>query len=147
MNIKRIPYRTEDLHPEVRFQFSALAEDLALAYQADRTEFLLEPFEGFRSIDRQRHLLAEGTTKAGPWESAHQFGLAVDFVPRRIREITKTADHPARTIREWYWPAAEHDDWKVLSELAAQHGLLTPITWDKPHVQHPYWKQIRKKWR
>ena len=134
MNIKRIPYRTEDLHPEVRFEFSALAEDLALAYQADRTEFLLEPFEGFRSIDRQRHLLSEGTTKAGPWESAHQYGLAVDF------------DHPARTIREWYWPAAEHDDWKVLSELAAQHGLLTPITWDKPHVQHPYWQQIRKKW-
>ena len=56
MNIKRIPFRTEDLHPEVRFEFSALAEDLALAYQADRTEFLLEPFEGFRSIDRQRHL-------------------------------------------------------------------------------------------
>ena len=79
MNIKRIPYRTEDLHPEVRFEFSALTEDLALAYQADRTEFLLEPFEGFRSLDRQRHLLAEGTTKAGPWESAHQFGFAVDF--------------------------------------------------------------------
>ena len=84
MNITRKQFSITDLHAEVRGVFSALSEDLALAYQADKTEFLIEPFEGLRSPDRQAHLLSKGTTKAGPWKSAHQYGLAVDFVPRRI---------------------------------------------------------------
>lgn len=138
MKISRKEFLITDLHPEVRGQFSALAENLVLAYQADITEFLLEPFEGFRSAARQTYLLTEGTTKAGPWKSAHQFGLAVDFVPRRLRG--------AGEAREWYWPPAEHNDWEILSELAREHGLTTPIKWDRPHVQHPFWKQIINAW-
>lgn len=146
MSIDRRVYSITDLHPEMRGPASALTEALALAYQADITEFLLEPFEGFRSPARQNYLLTEGTTKAAAWQSAHQFGLAVDFVPRRIREITKTHGHDSVTRREWYWPAAEHNDWQVLAELASEHGLLSPISWDKPHIEHPHWKTIRKVW-
>ena len=138
MNINRRKFDISDLHAEVRFQFSALTEDLALAYQSNVTQFLLEPFEGLRSPDRQAYLLTEGTTKAGPWKSAHQYGLAVDFVCRR--------PGPNADRLDWYWPPAVHNDWEVLAELAAQHGLLTPISWDKPHVEHPYWKQIKNVW-
>ncbi|WBY54298.1 putative endolysin [Microvirus sp.] len=137
MNIERRKFLITDLHPEVRGVFSALAEDLVMAYQADKTEFLLEPFEGLRSPDRQAHLLSKGTTKVGPWKSAHQYGLAVDFVPRRLN---------ANGISEWHWPPTKHNDWEVLSELAAQHGLRTPISWDRPHVEHPYWRQVRNVW-
>lgn len=141
MQITRRKFNLADLHAEVRGVFSALAEDLALAYQADKTEFLLEPFEGLRSPDRQAHLLTEGTTKVGPWKSAHQYGLAVDFVPRRI-----IAYDDGTTRRDWYWPPIEHDDWQALAELAAHHGLTTPIQWDPGHVEHPFWKQIRNVW-
>ena len=141
MNITRKKFTITDLHAEVRGVFSALSEDLTLAYQADKTEFLIEPFEGLRSPDRQAHLLSKGTTKVGPWKSAHQYGLAVDFVPRRIVSFSGGA-----AVREWHWPPAEHDDWQILAELAAAHGLRTPIVWDKPHVEHPYWQQIRNVW-
>ena len=141
MNIGRRKFSITDLHAEVRWVFSALAEDLALAYQADKTEFLLEPFEGLRGPDRQNYLLAEGVTKAGAWKSAHQYGLAVDFVPRRIIEYR---DGLAR--REWHWPETKHSDWAVLRELATARGLRNAIDWDRPHVEHPYWQQIRNVW-
>ena len=137
MNIQRRPFALSDLHAEVRGQFGALAEDLALAYQSDRTEFRFEPFEGLRSPDRQNHLLAEGTTKARAWQSPHQFGFAVDYVPRVLRGIGDSARW------QWHWPESEHDDWKVLAELAAEAGLRTPIGWDKPHVEHPFWRDVR----
>ena len=143
MNIARRPFSITDLHPEVRGQFSALAEDLTLAYQADHTEFRFEPFEGLRSPDRQNHLFTEGTTKARAWQSAHQFGLAVDFVPRILK--FRPGDSEGRW--HWHWPATEHNDWQVLSELAVEHGLLTPIAWDKAHVEHPHWRAFRKVWK
>ena len=143
MNIKRRPFAFDDLHAEVRWQFSALTEDLALAYQADATEFRFEPFEGLRSPDRQNNLFTEGTTKARAWESAHQFGFAVDFVPKRLQ--FKPGESEGRW--NWYWPPVEHDDWKVLAELAAQHGLAATIKWDPGHVEHPFWKQMRKVWK
>lgn len=141
MNITRREFSITDLHAEVRGVFSALTENLALAYQANKTEFLLEPFEGLRSPDRQLHLLSKGTTKVGPWKSAHQYGLAVDYVPRRLVFGSELSG-----VRDWHWPPVEHDDWEVLAELASAHGLITPIKWDKPHVEHPYWKQIRNVW-
>ena len=71
------------------------------------------------------------------YASAHQFGFAVDYVPRVLRGIGDNARW------QWYWPESEHDDWKVLAELAAEAGLRTPIVWDKPHVEHPFWRDVR----
>lgn len=133
----RRPFAVSDLHPEVRGQFGALTEALVWAYQTDRTQFRFEPFEGFRTADRQNHLLTKGTTKARAWQSAHQFGFAVDYVPRVLRGIGDNARW------QWHWPKVEHNDWKVLAELAAEAGLSAPISWDKPHVEHPLWKDIR----
>ena len=138
MNLKLIrrPFAVSDLHPEVREQFSALTEALVWAYQTDRTQFRFEPFEGFRTAERQNHLFTEGTSKARAWQSAHQFGFAVDYVPRILRGIGDNARW------EWHWPEAEHDDWEILAELATDAGLRTPIGWDKPHVEHPFWREI-----
>jgi len=130
MNIKRRPFAFDDLHAEVRFQFSALAEDLALAYQSDRTEFRFEPFEGLRSPDRQNHLFTEGTTKARAWQSAHQFGFAVDFVARDPYSL------------EWSWK--DDEDWDLLHTMARDFGLHAPIKWDKPHIESPLFKEYIK---
>ena len=130
------------LYPEMQWPTRALAEDLTLAHQANLTEFRFEVFETYRSFWRQAELFAKGTTKARPGQSAHQFGFAVDFVP-----FLSQAEAVALGVRPgWYWPKAEHGDWEVLSELAAQHGLRTPISWDKPHIEFPGWKEIRKRW-
>jgi len=125
------------LYPEMQGPVRALAEQLVLAYQADKTEFRFEIFETYRSFWRQAQLFREGTTKARAWQSAHQFGFAVDYVPRILRGIGDNARW------QWHWPEVEHNDWKVLAELAAEAGLRTPIAWDKPHVEHPFWRDAR----
>lgn len=143
MNITRRPFSIAELHAEVRGQFSALTQDLVTAYETNSTEFRFEPFEGLRGPDRQNHLFAERTSKASAWQSAHQFGLAVDFVPK----ILKFGPEDDIGRWHWYWPDASHGDWVILGELAEKHGLKRDIDWDKPHVEHPHWKAIRKVWK
>lgn len=141
---KREDFDFADLHPEVRKQFSDLALLMLDAWRKGETRYLYVPFEGYRSGARQRALLAEGVTKAKPYASAHWFGLAVDFVADRktdipLAERTKELKHyPA-----WYWPPADHDDWRVLGEAAAAMGLKRHIKWDKPHVESPIFEAMR----
>src|SRR5215470_5472340 len=78
------PKRNSDpafLHPVFRQKAAELLEILA----AEQIPFRL--FEGYRSPERQQYLYAQGRTrpgkiitKAGPWMSYHQYGLAADFV-------------------------------------------------------------------
>jgi hypothetical protein len=119
------------LHPKARAQFAGLAQDLVLAHQAGTSKFLFKIYEGFRHPSRQVHLIAKGATKAGPWQSAHQFGLAADFVP---------VEPGSNWMWTWDVPTAQ---WDLLHEMAARRGLAAPISWDKPHIQHPLWNKIR----
>lgn len=89
--------------------------------------FLL--FEGYRSPQDQSVMLARGTSKAGPMESAHQFGLAADFVPF--------------IDGNWRWDV-EPEVWEALDREAAAFGLLRPLEWDRAHVQHPAWAKVRR---
>lgn len=127
------PIRGYDLlHPVVRPAFEALGADLKASYKEGTIKTLFLPFETYRYPQRQLVLIQAGTTKAMPYESAHQFGLAVDFVP------WVTLDG----ISQWSW----HKDapWKVMHMMAERHGLKAPISWDQAHVQHPRWDEIRK---
>jgi peptidoglycan L-alanyl-D-glutamate endopeptidase CwlK len=90
------------------------------------TPFLL--FEGYRHPTDQLVMLARGTSKAGPMESAHQFGLAADFVPF--------------IDGNWRWDV-EPEVWDQLDREAKAFGLLRPIAWDRAHVEHPAWKRVR----
>jgi hypothetical protein len=125
----------ELLHPKAVESFHGLNKDLALAYKAGVTHTLFKPFESFRGPLRQAHVLATGASKARPWQSPHNYGLAVDFVPF----IPATADW---TIGEWSW--ASHHDYKFLAACARDNGLRAPIPWDLCHVQHPLWSQLRE---
>lgn len=124
----------EFLNPKAIEAFEGLAKMLALAYESGETQTLFKPFETFRHPLRQLDLFAKGTTKARPWKSAHNYGLAVDYVPF----IPLSAN---RAIGEWSW-RADHD-YKFLAASAVHFGMRAPISWDPCHVEHPLWLKLR----
>jgi len=111
------------LHPLFREKALELLDRLA----AEGVPFRL--FEGFRSAERQQYLYAQGrtrpgpiVTKARPWASYHQYGLAGDFVI-----FEKGAwSWDARGVRMRYW--------KRLQEAGKQLGL-EPLSFEMPHLQ------------
>lgn len=121
------------LHPVAFTQFTNLAMHLSDAYSKGDTRTHFRPFEGYRSPARQAHLMNQHppVTKAGMWESAHQFGLAVDFV--------------AFDGFQWSWN--DREDWLFLQRSARTFGLHVPIAWDKAHVQHPAWDRSGERMR
>lgn len=114
------------LHPLMRPHVEALMLDLIEHRNP------LRIFEAWRSPVRQVDLKADvrKITKAGPWESAHQYGMAVDFaLPRG---------------KGWSWSVGRHH-WELLHTLAVSHGLLVPSPgWDPGHVEHPAFAALRR---
>jgi len=114
-----------DLHPDVKARF------LSLHRAAAFPQFNLMPFETLRSPARQRELLNRQppVTKVPAWESAHQYGLAVDYV-----------HYDGNT---WSWNAVSAEQWQRFHTLLDEHGLAAPISWDPGHVQPKEgWKQL-----
>lgn len=115
----------EFLQPEFRVRVADLLYDLDQVMHTQNWQI----FEAFRHPARQAWLLENTTsTKAGPWQSAHQYGLAVDLVPR-----------PAG---KWSWDAGIH--WDLMKKAAVSHGLRVPISWDKAHVEDARWPNVRR---
>lgn len=143
------------LNPKFARKVETLHQTLTRSYQAGETEVRFQIFETFRHPFRQIQLIAEKTTKAGPWQSAHQYGLAADFVPyldpvkRTEAEVRlwmafrkKTTINPGEG--GWYWPEATDPCWKVLRNKCAIIGVQNTITWDRPHVQDPRFDEMKK---
>lgn len=115
------------LHPLAVGRFTALRDAMRDLHERGVMESLFAPFETYRTPLRQRQMLRDGVSKAGPWQSPHQFGLAVDFVPK-VQGL-------------WSWD--EHLPYGILKEQAEACGLCVPISWDKCHVEVPGWRSIR----
>lgn len=125
--IERSPFRLTDLHPMVRPDFENLIKSLEERNALSNYKF--HPFEGFRSPERQIYLKEQKHTWVGPWRSAHQWGLAVDFVPK--------------LNGKWTWEAPDLD-WHSLAMLANRHGLRVPYGKDKCHVEATdLWNRLR----
>jgi len=126
-------FRFDQLHPLMRQRAEYLAWDLTEAFRLQDTTTLFAPFEGYRSPDRQQEQFNQKplVTKAVKWRSAHQYGLAIDFV--------------AWTANGWSWD--DNHDWDMVTTLARRNGLDCPISWDRAHVQHPAWQEINAAWR
>ena len=86
-------------------------------------------FEGFRSPQRQQYLYEQGrtrpgsiVTKAKPWTSYHQYGLAGDFV------LYENGN--------WSWDTSgnKQQRWDRLHEIGRELGL-EPLSWELPHLQ------------
>ncbi len=123
MLVTAIDRELQHLHPVFRQKATQLLEKLA----AEGIPFRL--FEGFRTPSRQQYLYDQGRTRPGaiitkarPWQSYHQYGVAGDFV---LFENGK-----------WSWddqgPKAAW--WKRLHQVGQKLGL-EPLGWEKPHLQ------------
>lgn len=124
-----------DLHPIALPPFVRLQYRLQDAFDSGRIKQLFLPFETYRTPERQNELLrnGQGVTRAGAWQSAHQFGLAVDFVPFLMKSGSRNG---------WDWG---HDNqWGDMRAMAKAEGLLTPYDWDLAHVVHPVWRKMQK---
>lgn len=128
------------LNPEFEARVRNLDEHLSLLYQTGVAEFRLKVFETYRSPARQLHLLSKAVTKAGPWQSPHQYGLAVDFVPYLTEAEADRLDVPPG----WHWPEVSNGIWHILHEQCAVFGVKHPISWDKPHCEDPRWPAIQR---
>lgn len=116
------------LHHKMRPEAITLLEALARANQTGLTTRYFQLYEGWRDPRRQDRLFKEGTTKARAWQSAHQYGLAIDIVP---------------TNRDgWTWEIG--DDWEWLRDFVERNtSLRRTIAWDKAHFEHPLWQEIK----
>lgn len=137
-------FNLADLHPVARAQFLDLTALMVEAWTDGETEFLLRPFEGWRSNERQAQMVANKTSKAGPYLGAHWYGLAVDYVPDLNTRRGPGFSGDLTKKPHWYWPPASHGDWKVLGHAAASVGLIQPISWDKPHIEHPDFEKMKR---
>lgn len=135
------------LNPKFAAVIKRLNNYLIDSYETGRTKTRFEIFETFRDPMRQAELLAKGASKAGPFQSAHQLGLAVDFVPfideAEAAVIAKALGE--RVFPGWSWWSGH--DYDFLKKAAELHGLAVPISWDKVHVEHPKWQKLRTAFR
>lgn len=115
-----------NLHPFFREKIKTL---LALAEKAGLEA---DVFQGFRSVEEQNELFAQGRTKPGKivtkargGYSWHNFGIAVDIVFKKGGK--------------WSW--SEEHNWPLLGDLGKGIGLDWGGDWkrfrDRPHFQ---WK-------
>lgn len=127
---------TRLLHPKFARVAINLQKRLIADHQAGVTKTLFKLFETYRDPMRQLEALAKRTSKAGIFESAHQLGLAADFVPYidGNEAIALGEKIGERVNPGWNWNSSH--DWDHLTNTAKRFGLVT-ISWDRPHVQHP----------
>jgi peptidoglycan L-alanyl-D-glutamate endopeptidase CwlK len=107
---------------------SRLAPFVALRLTAALDEcfekgYIVAVFEGYRSPDRQQWLYDQGRTRDGkiitnakPYESFHQYGLAVDIV--------------GYVNKKWDWSI----DYDKITEIFKRHGFK-PLKFEKAHFQ------------
>jgi hypothetical protein len=95
---------------------------------------------GLRTVDQQNALYKIGRTVGGKkvtnargGESPHNYNLARDYIP--VVDGKRTYNPPGN------W-------WGVFGQCARMAGLEWGGDWrtivDRPHVQHPRWKEAKK---
>lgn len=136
------------LNPKFSLVATRLHEYLIDAHETRRTKTRFEVFETYRDPIRQAQLRKNGASKAGPFQSAHQFGLAVDFVPYLTSEeaIALGTLIGERINPGWSWHSSH--DYKFLLDSARKFNLAMPVfAWDKCHVEHPNFGKLRAEFR
>lgn len=130
------------LYGEFRRSADALAKYLIASHKTGLTKTKFEVFETYRDPFRQKDLIAKGVSKAGPYQSAHQFGLAADFVPviSPDEAAALSALTGERHIAGWNWHSSH--DYRFLAASAQRFQMSVPISWDPCHVQHPEFDEL-----
>ena len=132
------------LHPKLIGLARKLQKALIAGHESGLTKTRFEVFETYRDPSRQADLFIKKATKAGPYASAHQFGLAIDFVPYiTAEEAAKLGERIGeRVLPGWNWHSS--NDYSFLKTEAMKVGLVVPISWDLCHVEHPNWPSVSR---
>lgn len=130
------------LHPEFGRRVSRLLEHLSRLYKSGETQTNFKLFETFRSPIRQIHLLSTGASKAGPFQSAHAFGLAADLVPFLTTEEAKALSERTGLVQRPGWNWHSSHDYRTLAASSKLFKLGVPIAWDLVHVEAPEFPAI-----
>lgn len=115
------------LHPHFRHKVAMVLEAL------HQSSIPFEVFEAYRNPELQHKYFTTKIrnhrgklvrrTKAKPWSSKHQYGVAADFV--------------LRIDGKWSWSTATREHkrwWNELHTVGRMHGLV-PLSFEKPHLQ------------
>ncbi len=118
----------DDLRPD----FRALVDRWLSGLDASGIEQIITCT--LRSPQEQEALYSQGRTLPGPivtkaraGESAHQYGLALDFVIVRNGKPDWSGDSPA---------------WDQAIEIAERCGMQSLRPMESAHLQHPDWKAL-----
>lgn len=109
-----------NLSPDFRDRWVRAIERVNLKLVAAGDELRLAPFEGFRTVDRQREIMKQedGATRVkDPLDSYHVWGLAGDAV-----FVDK--------LGRWVWPAVTDARWKLYGDALRANGLIWGRDWD-----------------
>lgn len=125
----KIKTRREETHEQIVEFYIHLIKEL------EKRGFPFFAFEFYRSPARQKRLKDQGVSKAGPGESPHNWGAAVDVVHvRRFWDLTR---------KEWDIVGA------IGKEVARRRKI--PIVWggdwkfyDPAHWELADWREIRR---
>jgi len=130
MNHRARSFELRLLHPVMSSAAVAVIDDLR------RREIHFKIFEAYRTPERQHHLFhgRRKVTKAKPWQSMHQYGMACDFVI----DVSGVNPWSTRTKEHRAW-------WDELHEAGRRNGL-TPLDFEKPHLQVTgiRWQDMRR---
>ncbi len=100
---------------------------------------------GSRTVKEQKDIYAQGRTAPGPivtkvdgGESAHNFGLAIDYAF-------------VNNSGGIFWPNPTDEVWQKVAEIGKSLSLEWGGDWrtfkDKPHLEAPGWRNIRAAWK
>ena len=122
--------RISDLYylaPAVRPKFQELADLLQQKFKEGRLKTLFLPFETFRTPSRQLILYNTQKSRATAMHSAHNYGLAVDFVAYVVDGKTG-----------WSWTSNEYGAMQMYARVM---GFET-LGWEQCHVQSPLFRRL-----
>lgn len=111
-----------------------------------RRGFPFFAFEFERSFERQAILLKNGVSRAGPGQSPHNWGCAVDVV--HLTDYWDIPDKAWRVIGAIGHEVARKR--KIPIEWGGDWGADWPRGkrgWDPAHWELSHWEQVRAKWR
>ncbi len=124
MNLTKRTSSLDFLHPLVRSAAMNTVAELA------ESGINFKIFETYRTPERQKFLRAKRpkVSNAGPWQSMHQYGLAVDFVidVKGVNPWSTKGEH-----RQWWTKLHESGNRQGLTPLYNRRGKLMEL----PHMQ------------
>lgn len=127
------------LHPKALQNFQRLEQDLLRGVLAGETSTWFRPFAGYRTPHQQLELYNAGTSGHRPFESPHNYGLAVEFVAFIPKANLGRDTNYDRVSGTWSWDRTL--PWDYMHRAAERAALLTGTL--PTQVVHPMWLRIK----